>query len=60
MKCPYAVTRITKTHYTNHFSEEGYNDFSDTFEINSAQFVNCEEEDCAASQNGKCCYRGME
>ena len=36
MKCPYAVTRITQTHYTNHFSEEGYNDFSDTFEINSA------------------------
>lgn len=56
MKCPYAVIRITKTRYVNHFNDDGYNDFSNSLEVNSASFVECEKENCGAWQNGKCCY----
>ncbi len=58
MKCPYAVTRklIQQTVYT--YSDDGQQTAQQVFETNSAEYIPCLEQECAAWQNGHCCYRG--
>lgn len=58
MKCPYAVTRklMQKIVYT--YDDDGQQIEQQTFETNLAEYVQCLEQECAAYQDGRCCYRG--
>lgn len=58
MKCLYAVTRklMQKIVYT--YDDDGLQTDQQTVETNLAEFVKCLEQECAAYQDGRCCYRG--
>lgn len=60
MKCPYAVDRhcVTQTHFE--YDEEGVETFRQTVEDNTAEFVDCLKDGCAAWRDGRCQYRSEE
>lgn len=58
MKCPYAVNRHFVSQTTYDYNEEGVETFRQTIEDNTAEFVDCLQDGCAAWRDGRCEYRG--
>ncbi len=57
MKCPYAVTRVIRTHMDAEYNEQGCQTEYTEMQMNKAEFVDCAENECGAWKNGKCCYK---
>lgn len=60
MKCPYAVNRHVVQQIATEYGEDGAQNFQQTIEDNTAEFVDCLEAECGAWQNDRCCYRGAD
>jgi hypothetical protein len=58
MKCPYAVDRVVTTKTKIEYNDEDQEQGSTVTTYNKAYFAKCQESDCGAYQNGKCCYKG--
>lgn len=58
MICPYIVHRKVVRQTTSDFDEEGREVAWQQVEDIQAVAMHCEEGNCAAWQDGKCCYRG--
>lgn len=56
MKCPYAVNRKVTTVTNNSFNENGYNVKSIDMQENIVTYLECQQENCGAWQNGRCNY----
>ena len=56
MKCPYAVSRTIQTMTTYCYNDNSQYEQVSTVERNSAQFVDCLQEECGAYQDGRCMY----
>jgi len=56
MICPYAVNRkvVTQTRMT--YDENGQQTSWMEAQQNTAEFVECQKENCGAFHDGKCCY----
>ena len=60
MKCPYAVNRHRVTQTSIDYDEDGVEIGSQIVERNTAEFVNCLQENCGAWKNGRCEYNSGE
>lgn len=56
MFCPYTVNRHLAQQTTYEYDESGVTTFAQVIEHNTAEFVNCLQEQCGAWRNGECCY----
>ncbi|MBR2048286.1 MAG: hypothetical protein IJ960_06775 [Oscillospiraceae bacterium] len=60
MKCPYAVNRHRVVQVSIDYDEEGVEIGSQTVEHNTAELVNCLQENCGAWRDGRCRYNAGE
>ena len=58
MICPYIVHRSVVTQNTSEFDSEDRETGWQQVQRNTATPMECQKENCAAWQDGKCCYRG--
>ena len=56
MICPYAVNRKVVTRSQIQYNDNGQQTAWMEAQTNTAEFINCEGENCGAFQDGKCCY----
>lgn len=57
MVCPYAVNRKVVTQSRIQYNDDGQQTSWVEAQTNTAEFVECQKENCAAFQDGKCCYK---
>ncbi|MEG1862966.1 MAG: hypothetical protein RR198_05100 [Oscillospiraceae bacterium] len=57
MKCPYNITIATIQSRSYSFDENGNLTSEKLMENQRQQPTKCLESECAAFQNGKCCYK---
>jgi hypothetical protein len=59
MICPYNIERITQTNQDGYgYDADGYNTRHGHVLIEQRKMMECQKENCAAWQDGKCCFRG--
>lgn len=56
MICPYIVNRKTITQSNIEYNEEEQQTSWTEIQNNIASAYKCQEENCAAFKNGRCCY----
>lgn len=58
MMCPYIcnIEQVNQNRYE--YSDEGHNTFHEHKLVELKHPTGCKGAECAAWQNGKCCYRG--
>lgn len=56
MRCPYVVTRKETTQTKMEYDENGSQTFFQELKVDKGEFLICEEDNCGAWQDGKCCY----
>ena len=60
MKCPYAVNRHNVSQTVFRYDESGNQTFQQTIDHNTAEFVDCLEENCSAWRDGRCQYNQVD
>lgn len=60
MKCPYAVNRLNVSQTDFQYDESGNQTFQQTIDHNTAEFVDCLEENCGAWRDGRCRYNQVD
>lgn len=60
MKCPYAVNRHNVSQTVFQYDESGNYTFQQTIDHNTAEFVDCLEENCGAWRDGRCQYNQVD
>ena len=60
MKCPYAVNRNVNQQTIYEYGDNGEMTFQQVIENNTAEFVDCLEENCGAWRDGRCQYNQVD
>lgn len=60
MKCPYAVNRNVNQQTIYEYGDNGEMTFQQVIENNTAEFVDCLEENCGAYRDGRCQYNQVD
>ena len=60
MECPYAVNRHNVSQTVFQYDGTGNQTFQQTIGHNTAEFVDCLEENCGAWRDGRCQYNQVD
>ena len=60
MKCPYAVNRNVNQQTIYEYGDNGEMTFQQVIENNTAEFVDCLEENYGAYRDGRCQYNQVD
>lgn len=57
MKCPYVIHRQTVIQTNTEYNQEGQQDNWIEVQNNTAEFAECQKENCGAWRDGRCHYK---